>query len=184
MTYDSTTGRVTQIDLGGATTYTLTSEAVQGLATSAATSNGPVAVLTEATRSPAVNRVTTFTIDPAGRLVKELTPDGGTQTWQRDDHGQVVVMTDEMGRTTDYTYQYGSGDGNLTEVVQPDGGVQQFMYNSPFNEVTAAIDPLGLTTTYYYNSTGDLTETVDPLGRTTEQTWSDGLLQSSTDGNG
>ena len=46
VSYDPTTGRVNGISLGGTTTYTLSSEAVQGLQTAPATSNGPVAVLT------------------------------------------------------------------------------------------------------------------------------------------
>jgi YD repeat-containing protein len=55
------------------------------------------------------------------------------------------------------------------------------MYDSTFHNVTEAIDPLRLTTTYFYNGTGDLTATIDPLSDTTKQTWSNGLLQTVTD---
>ena len=65
--------------------------------------------------------MTTYTLDSLGEPTKIQTPDGGVQTWQRDFAGQPTVYTDELGRVTTYTYQYGAGDGELTQVTDPDG---------------------------------------------------------------
>ena len=128
-----------------------------------------------------LGRVTTYTLDSLGEPTKIQTPDGGVQTCQHDFAGQPTVYTDELGRVTTYTYQYGAGDGELTQVTNPDGGTIQYQYNPTFHEVTQETDPLGRVTTYIYNSQGDLTETIDPMGRVTTEVWSNGLLQSTTD---
>ncbi len=44
---------------------------------------------------------------------------------------------------TTYTYQYGAGDGELTQVTNPDGSTIQYQYNPTFHEVTQETDPIG-----------------------------------------
>src|SRR6516164_2102056 len=89
----------------------------QGFATSPGNNaSAAVAVLTDG-----LSQATTFTLDSAGRLLKLQTPDGATQSWVRDFDGQVTGATDGLGRTTTYTYQYGAGLGDLTQVTFADG---------------------------------------------------------------
>ena len=91
------------------------------------------------------------------------------------------MYTDPLGRVTTYTYQYGAGDGELTQVTNPDGTTIRYQYDPTFHQVTQETDELGRVTTYTYNSQGDLITTTDALGGVTTDAWSNGLLQSTTD---
>ena len=175
-TYDSQ-GALSGADEGLGSTMGLVPSSIQGLQTNPAISAGQdVAVWTDA-----LGQLTTYTLDSTGQPTELQTPDGGIQTWQRDFAGQPTVYTDAMGRVTTYTYQYGAGDGELTQVTNPDGTTVHYQYDPTFHKVTQETDELGRLTTYTYNSRGDLISTTDALGGVTTEVWSNGLLQSTTD---
>ncbi len=133
----------------------------------------------------------------------------GNIQYQNDANGNVLSRTDELGRTTSYTYDSGN---NVASVTQPavNGTNPQttYTYNS-FGEVLTMTDPVGHVTTntydshgnlltvttpapngntaasvtqFAYNSLGELTQVTDPLGRITKITYtSAGLIASITD---
>src|SRR5262249_23524713 len=152
-------------------------QSVQGLQTSPARSAGQaVAILTDA-----LNQLTTYTLDTVGRLTGLQTPDGATQAWRRDFAGPALAYTHALNHTTSYTYQYGPGRGDETQVTYPDGTTTRYQYDPTFQEVTQVQDALGRLTTYTYDpANGDLLTARDALDDVTTYDWSDGLLQSVT----
>src|SRR5262249_45574047 len=103
------------------------------------------------------------------------------QTYKYNFADQPVVSTDPLGRVATYTYQYGSGDGDLIQITNPDGTLIHYQYDPTFHQVAAEQDELGRRTTYTYNSQGDRIAATDALGGVTTDVWSNGLLQSTTD---
>lgn len=108
---------------------------------------------------------------------------------------------DPHGHVTQYTYQYGAGSGELTQVTDPNGTTIMYQYD-PTNRPTSSTDQLGNTTTYTYDAQGRmatestpsntttygydaqnrLISSIDsPSGDVTTESWSNGLLQSTTD---
>jgi YD repeat-containing protein len=79
-----------------------------------------------------------------------------------DANGNVLTRTDELGRTTTYTYDT---KNNVTSVSVPLGNgtnaVTSYTYNS-FAEVLTATDPLGNVTTNTYDTNGNLTKVTTP----------------------
>ena len=59
------------------------------------------------------------------------------------------------------TYVY--EDDNLIELIDPDGNITRFTYNSA-NQVTSKTDPLGNVTSYTYNGAGLLATQTNPDG--------------------
>jgi YD repeat-containing protein len=144
--YDATTGRLSSIDRGLGSVWHLTPEAVQGLQTSpAASGSRDVGVLTDPR-----GFASTYTLDHLGYQTKLQTPDGAVQAWERDGQEQVIVAVDGLGRPTVYTYQYGTGKGDLVEVDTPDGGVQTYAYEPTFHHLTSATNALGRRSAYTY----------------------------------
>ncbi|WIX90340.1 RHS repeat-associated core domain-containing protein [Amycolatopsis sp. DG1A-15b] len=133
--------------------------------------------------------------DPAGRKY--------TLTWTG---GHVTGLADTAGRTVSYSYDT---NGDLTDVIDVGGGHSQYSYNSahlmtamrsPGNyggaagavtsmvydsaeRVTGQTDPNGHTTTFGYQSGGQVLVT-DPAGHQTLDTYQNGLLVSETKGYG
>jgi YD repeat-containing protein len=131
-TYDATTKRLSSVDLGSGSTLGLVPAASQGLTTSPAkNADAAVAVLTDA-----LSQKTTLTLDSAGRTTKLVTPDGATQTWDRDSAGQVTVYKDGLNRATTFTYAYGSDKGDNTRIDYADGSNHQFTYDGTFHHPT------------------------------------------------
>jgi RHS repeat-associated protein len=128
-----------------------------------------------------LNDRTTYTLSNVGSAVVLQTPDGGTTTMTRDFAGQVTAYTDALNRTSTYTYQYGTGKGDLTQVTYPDGSYVQYGYEQTYHHVTSYRDTLAHLTTLAYSSTGDLTTYTNALNQTTTLAWSNGLLTSVTD---
>jgi RHS repeat-associated protein len=184
-TYDSS-GLLTEIDDSGDSTYQVTPAAAQGLdAEELLDADEGVATIEDG-----LGNTTTYVLDTDGRLLKETSPDGTSQTWQLDAHGQVVNYTDNLDNVTKYTYDYSKdGDGDLTSVKNPDGTIDSFQYDSKFHEVTLEETPgpdgtEEATTDTYDPDTGELLTSTDALGNATSYSWSGGLLTSTTDGRG
>jgi RHS repeat-associated protein len=79
-----------------------------------------------------------------------------------DVKGNILSATDELGRTTSYTYD---SNGNVLTVSQPTVGSQTptttYTYNS-FGQVLTVTDPLGHVTTNTYDEKGNLTSVTTP----------------------
>jgi RHS repeat-associated protein len=175
--YDTTTGLLNSIDSGQSTVYTITAANARGLQTSPARSASQQGI---ATLVDPLSRTTTYTFNFGGYLTQIQTPDGATQTWQRDAHDQVAASTDGLGRRTVFTYNYGTGKGDLVRITHPDGTAVSLAYDSTFHYVSKIQDTLDRLTTLTYNSTADLTKIQDALGQVTTLVWASGLLQSVT----
>ena len=55
--------------------------------------------------------------------------------------------TDGLNRVTTYTYAYGSGKGDLTQITYPDGSTDQFQYDGTFHHLTRYQNTLNQVTT-------------------------------------
>jgi RHS repeat-associated protein len=165
---------------------------------------------------PVFNQVTSYR-DELGRLtLNDLDPNNGniltstlvvgqvggdddlTTSYSYTDAGLVDIMTDPLGRVTDYQYDLkgrlvkeiqavGTAEsatiqyeydavGNQTAVIDENGNRSEFEYDSQnrITKITEA-DPDGVgdltnpVTSLTYDQSGNLVKTIDPLGNTTEQ---------------
>ena len=167
---------------------------------------------------PRFNQVTSYT-DELGRLtLNDIDPNNGnllattrvvgqvggdddlTTSYTYTDAGLVDIMTDPLGRVTDYQYDHrgrlvkeiqavGTAEqaemsyeydavGNQTAVIDENGQRTEFAYD-PQGRVTkiTEADPDGVgdltnpVTSLTYDKSGNLVKTVDPLGNITEQAY-------------
>jgi RHS repeat-associated protein len=165
--YDSSTQRLTSINQGLGTSYTLVPEQMQGLfvssTTPAANVSAHVAVLTDP-----LSHATTLTLDSAGRLLKEATADGGTQTWARNAGGLDILYIDPLNNATLRTWV----GANLATEALPDGGYFSYQYDPTYLKVTQTSNSAGETTSAAYDpNTGDLTSATDGVGATRTYTY-------------
>lgn len=125
------------------------------------------------------------------RMISEIRrADGQAVTRRRNDNGRIISSTDALGRATRYSYD---AKGNLIRTVDALGRVtvleydgkwgkpvqitraledgtlvrHRFQYDNGTGSLTAYQDPLGLKTTYHYNTSGQLAAITDPLAHTT-----------------
>lgn len=101
-------------------------------------------------------------------LVTDATGSGCSTCTQRgvvyhtfDSKGNIFSATDELGRTTSYTYDSNS---NVTSVSRPIGAqtaTTSYTYNSR-GQVLTVTDPLGHVTTNTYDANGNLTSVTTP----------------------
>jgi len=92
--------------------------------------------------------------------------DGSTQLtkYQYNDAGFVTQTTDPAGRVFNYTYAPNEID--LTSVSTGGQSLFSATYDDSHN-ITSLIDASGGTSTFTYNSRGQVTSTTNPLGETT-----------------
>ncbi len=143
----------------------------------------------------------TYTFSASGQLLTATDRNGYPTTYGYNGSSQLTSITDSEGRklsigwtgthittVTDanvtpnrvVTFEYNDGNGNLTDVIDVNGGHTHFVYNS-VHELTNVFDPNcyaagsacnsgnGLVNTYY--STGQIHTQQDQLGRTTTFTY-------------
>jgi RHS repeat-associated protein len=139
----------------------------------------------------------TFTFSSTGQLVSEKDRNGYTTTLGYNGGGQLTTITDPANRTltigwtgsditsvTDAnvsparvtTLQYNDGNGNLTDVIDVNGGHTHYAYSAS-HQVTNAYDPNCYTagsscdggngTVTHYNASGQVDWQKDQLGRQT-----------------
>lgn len=132
------------------------------------------------------NRIT-YTLDNAGRRIKEETKDSSGAILRDlsriyNQIGQLQVGKDAYNHATSYTYDVG---GNLDAVVDPQNTITDRSYDllgrlvgvlkdsmginaqtsyqyDPLNRLVKTTDPKGLDTQYQYNGLGDLTQVTSP----------------------
>ena len=113
---------------------------------------------------------TTVTFDGDGDRLSVTDPLGRTTSWTYNDLDQILTVTDRTGVVTTNTYD---AAGNLLSVSRPllDGGgtavdtaTTTMVYgdSSHPGDVTATIDPLGRTTTFTYDTAGNVVSTTTP----------------------
>jgi RHS repeat-associated protein len=175
--YDATTGLLNNVNLGLGSSYTIVSAPAEGDTT---LYNGPAF----ATVTDGLSHTTSYELDERGRLLEEVKPDGATDSYERDQAGQVTEYMDPLGYATDYTYSYGSGEGDLVQVGYADGSFDAYQYDPTFHHVTQLSNALGVLETDTYNATGDLMSSADAYGNTTRYTWLAGLMQTMSDPRG
>src|SRR5207247_4214891 len=121
-----------------------------------------------------------LTFNAAGYLSTDTraygTPLAQTITYVRgtdlgEAHNLVRRITDQLGRTTEYTYD---AKGNVLTVTRlwntPDAVTTTLTYEPNFNQVETITDPLSHTMTYDYDAVGNLTSITTPLGPQTRTT--------------
>lgn len=89
--------------------------------------------------------------------------DGGSWTYDVDDQGVVVAMTNPLGQTTRYEFD---GEYNLVSTTFPGGSSERQEFDVAGN-VVAHVDARGGRTEFEYDELGMATRVVDPLGRET-----------------
>ncbi|MGH2459982.1 MAG: RHS repeat-associated core domain-containing protein, partial [Chloroflexota bacterium] len=81
-------------------------------------------------------------------------------------------VTDALGRVTSYTYDALGNVTSVTRLAGTSGAVTTTMtYDPTFNQLTSITDPLNHTTSFGYDSAGNLTTVTDPLSHQTTLTY-------------
>jgi len=146
----------------------------------------------EAQTDPEGN-TTTWTYDVNGRVLTSVSPRGNEEgaeasefetTIERDPQGRPVVVTDPLGRETEYAYD---GNGNLKSVTDANENTTTYSYNAnderieveaangdttkvvydSMGAVKSRTDANGNTTNYQYDALEQVIEEEDPLERVT-----------------
>ena len=127
---------------------------------------------------------------------------GNTSTYEFNDFGSITRVTDGLGRVTNFVRDQ---DNNSTQTIDPGGNITESTYDNMgniltrtevsigatttftyttegFNQLKTFTDPLNNTTTYNYDTNGDLISTIDPLNNQTTFSYNSlGLQTSQTD---
>lgn len=113
--------------------------------------------------------------DAHDNLIKRTSPapQNHVESWTYDAADHLTSYTDPEGNLTGYTY---TASGLLQTLTAADGGVTTYTYTTgaggvPADLVATATDPLNRTTSYAYNTTGDMTSVTTPAGRVTSFTY-------------
>ena len=115
-------------------------------------------------------RITYYEYDSNGKLnaIKKINEAYGENSYKYTlakitytGDGKVATYKNEYGNTDTYTYGYNVS--NRTRVMQSDGVVKDYDYDSR-NYITRTMDGLGAISTSSYNSYGDLIASKDRLG--------------------
>ncbi|BCJ55387.1 hypothetical protein Asp14428_68620 [Actinoplanes sp. NBRC 14428] len=118
------------------------------------------------TVTDAMNRVTTFDTDEAGRVTK-VTDNRSKFSTLTYELGDLATVTDPLGRTT---RSFTDGAGRLTRGLDAQGNVVTIGYDGA-GRVTSSADQLGRVTGYEYDPNGNLHRVTDPRDHTTVYDW-------------
>lgn len=110
------------------------------------------------TVTDSLNRVWTYTYDADDNLVKVTDPLNYDITYAYDLKHNLVSVTDKNGNVT-YVVTYDDRD-RVSSYGRP-GALYTYVY---FTDYTTKTDPLGNTTTYYFDANGNMVKTVFPDG--------------------
>ena len=104
--------------------------------------------------------------DPATRAVTGKTyADGTGETYELNDFGQPVRITDREGNVTEYTYD---DNGNLTSETHAVGTDNEMTRTATYNDrgqPLSKTDGNGHTTNYVYDTEGRLIQVIEPADR-------------------
>ena len=117
-------------------------------------------------------RVTEYTYDPAGNLLRAQAGDGKevmtAVSYEYDALNRVTAVTSPAGGRTVYTYD--KKTGKISSITDAAGNQRTFRYNI-LGELTEETDIHGNTTRYEYNALGRPATITDGAGRTTRHTY-------------
>jgi RHS repeat-associated protein len=112
-------------------------------------------------------------------------PEEQTLTYAYYADNLLKSVTDALGRTTTYDYDF---NGNLAVITRLDGTPQAvttiMRYTNPYAHVSSMTDPLNNSTSFSYDALGNLTAITDPLQHQTTFGNSAGQPVSVTDAMG
>jgi RHS repeat-associated protein len=145
---------------------------------------------------------TTYTFNSSGQLTSEVDRNGYTTTFTHNGSNQLTTLTDSTGRTLSLGWsgnnittvsdanvtpartvslQYNDGNGDLTDVIDVNGGHTHYGYD-PSHRLTTMQDPVcyaagvacngGNGTQTHYNVSGQVDWQKDQLGRQTSFAYS------------
>ncbi|RLD18189.1 MAG: hypothetical protein DRI36_02050, partial [Caldiserica bacterium] len=105
-----------------------------------------------------------YTYDPVKGMVVKITDPSGLETlYQYDTDGNIIKIIARKNGTDLRTMHYFYDNyGNCIRAVLPMGNEYRWTYENTYNRPTAYYDPVGSTTTYTYDSRGNLIEVTDP----------------------
>jgi RHS repeat-associated protein len=141
----------------------------------------PLVVGTNPVASGAGEFVDTTQLDSLGRPYTRQGANGQNVNFRYDGNGNLVSLTDGLGRIT--SYKYDSHD-RVYEVTAGDNGVTRYNYNSQ-GYLASIADARGVVTSYTYNGFGErLSQTSPDSGTTTYAYDSAGRLARESRSNG
>ncbi|MCP2099907.1 RHS repeat-associated core domain-containing protein [Actinosynnema pretiosum] len=115
------------------------------------------------THTDTLGHTTTYDLDERGRVVRVTNPLGAVTTREWGEREQLLAVTDPLGRTTRYAHD---DDGNVTTVTRPDGSTLTAAYTTGGRD-TRVTDPAGGTWLRDHDALGNLIAETDPTGATT-----------------
>ena len=111
---------------------------------------------------------TSYTYDADHRIVSAVNPEGQTKTIIYSSGDKTSQMIESDGGV--WTYKYDTSLGVLFQKIDPNGNSTSHTYDLNKN-MTAKTDPDGAITSYTYDAGGNMTSTTDALGQTTSYTY-------------
>ena len=161
-----------------------------GPATTTIAYNNPFSIPTSITDF--IGRITTFTLDPRGNVLRRTDPDGLHEDWTYNAAGQPLSDTSRAGNTTSYAYD---ARGRLTTVTDPgpsstgSGSPHVTLGYNNAGDVTSMTDERGNTLLMTYDQAGRVLTAQDPIqaanNKATHYAYDPaGKLLSVTDANG
>ncbi len=136
--------------------------------------NKPVAV------TNALGQITTVRYDANGNVVGVINNAGFGAGLTRDSQGRVTSIRDAKGNTTTFDYAGGCSCGKPRKVINPDGSLRLYEYNS-LGQTNRVANELGAETLFEYDDNGKLLSTQDPLGNMTRYFYQKFLLTNVVD---
>jgi RHS repeat-associated protein len=129
-------------------------------------------------QTDSLGHATEFHFNDRMQLQRQIDPLGHITTYAWDRYDRRLAVTDPLSRTVRYGYD---PDGNLTELVRPDGARTTVEWNELRLPVTV-VEPDGARWRRDYDDRGNLTALVDPAGTRTAFGYDeDGRLTAITD---
>ena len=127
---------------------------------------------TQRTRvTDAVGNVTTYRHNGLWMIDEIVHPDGGTESTEFDEKGNVSARIDPLGRRTQTV---SDARGNPLAIRDAAGYLTRIEYNDQ-NQPIRIIDPAGQIWQREYDAQGHLIKEIDPLGNTTSTEFEKGL---------
>jgi len=111
-----------------------------------------------------LGQATEYHYNRALQLIRKTDPAGNATAYEWDRYDRKLAETDPLERTVRYGYDR---DGNLSDVVRPDGARVSAEWNE-LRRPTRIVGPDGADWRYSYDERGNLAAAIDPTGARTD----------------